>query len=102
MPNGADVEETMRNGGWTRTGDVEYEVALRTWDDARDPIGAAMLAAFAPLMHAWSNGLTSAELAEANDPAAREWLGAAIDAWGHESEPEWFTEPAPAIGEQAP
>lgn len=98
MPNGADVEETMLDGGWTRTGDVEYEVTLRTWDAARDPIGAAMLAAFAPLMQAWSNELTSASEAEAYDAAKRDWLGAAIDAWGNTFEPEWFTEPAPAVG----
>jgi len=99
MPNGADVEPTMLRGGWTRTGDVGYEVALRTWDDARDPIGAAMLAGFAPLLQAWSNELTSAEKAAAYDPASRDWLGAAIEAWGNASEPEWFTEPAAATGE---
>jgi D-aminopeptidase len=99
MPNGADAEATMVDGGWRRKGDVEYEVELRTWDDARDPIGAAMLAAFAPLMHAWSNDLTSAELSAASDPAKREWLGGAIERWGNASEPEWFTAPAPAIGE---
>lgn len=90
MPNGAAVEETLREGGWTRTGDVEYEIALRTWDDARDPIGAAMLAAFTPLLPAWSNDLTSPEQAEAYDPARREELGAAIEAWAEASEPEWF------------
>jgi D-aminopeptidase len=101
MPNGAEVEATMRDGGWARTGAVEYEVELRTWDDAREPVAAAMRSAFAPLVHAWSNGLTSAEQAEEHDPAAREWLGRAIDVWGETSEPEWFTEPAPAIGESS-
>jgi D-aminopeptidase len=94
IPNGADVEATMVDEGWARTGDVEYGVGLRTWDDARGPIGAAMLAAFAPFMHAWSNDLTSAERAATYDPTARDWLGAAIEAWGEASEPEWFTEPA--------
>lgn len=101
LPNGADVEHTMRDGGWTRIGAVEYEVALRTWDDAREPIGAAMLAAFAPLARAWSNELVSAEHAEAYDRASRDWLGTAIEVWGNASEPEWFTEPAPAIGESS-
>lgn len=101
MPNGAAVEATMRNGGWARAGEVEYEVELRRWADARDPVAAAMLAAFAPLMHAWSNELTSAEQAEASDPAGRDRLGTAIEAWGNASEPEWFTGPAPAIGESA-
>ena len=99
MPNGADVEATMLHGGWTRTGEVEYEVELHTWDDAREPVGAAMLAAFAPLMDAWSNDLVSPERADDHDSTAREWLGRAVEAWGAASEPEWFTEPAPALGE---
>jgi D-amino peptidase len=99
MPNGATAEDTMREGGWRRIGDVEYEVPLRTWEDARDPIGAAMLAAFAPLAPAWSNDLTTPARADAHDPTSREWLGAAIDAWAEASEPEWFTVTAPAIGE---
>jgi D-aminopeptidase len=100
MPNGAAVEATMRAGGWTRTGDVEYEVELRTWDDARGPVGAAMLAAFSPILPAWSNDLTSPALADDFDPAQRGWLGAALEAWAEASEPEWFAETAPAFGEQ--
>lgn len=91
LPNGAPVEATMREGGWTRTSDLEYEVPLRTWDDAREPIGAAMLAGFAPILSAWSNELTSPELANAYDPAKRERLVAAVDAWAADSGPEWFT-----------
>jgi D-aminopeptidase-like protein len=91
MPHGGTVEQTMREGRWVRTGDVEYEVALRTWDDAREPIGAAMLAAFAPLLPAWSNDLTSAARAGAYDPAKRDALGAAIEAWAADSGPDWFT-----------
>jgi D-aminopeptidase len=100
MPNGAAVETTMREGGWTRTGEVEYEITLRTWDDAREPVGAAMLAGFSPLAPAWSSDLTSPEEADAYDPAKRDWLGTAIEAWAEASEPEWFAEAAPAIGEQ--
>ena len=91
MPNGAGVEATMREGGWTRTGEVEYEVALRTWEDAREPVGAAMLSAFAPFMHAWSNDLTSAEESAAYDAAKRDSLTGAFDAWAEGSEPDWFT-----------
>jgi hypothetical protein len=98
LPNGAAVEATMREGGWTRTGDVEYTVDLRTWQAAREPVGAAMLAAFSPLVHAWSGNLTTPEHAAAYDPAARRWLGSAIDAWAEASEPEWFSEGAPAFG----
>lgn len=90
MPHAATVEAAMREGGWTRTADVEYEVPLRTWDDAREPIGAAMLAAFSPILSAWSNELTSAERAQAYDSAKRERLVAALDAWAADSGPEWF------------
>jgi D-aminopeptidase len=91
LPNGAEVEATMRQGGWTRTGEVEYEVLLRTWDDAREPVGTAMLASFSDVLPVWSNDLTSPELADAYDPAKREQLVAAIDAWAETSGPEWFT-----------
>jgi D-aminopeptidase len=101
MPNGAAVEATMLGGGWIRAGEVEYEVTLRTWEDAREPIDAAMLAGFSPLAHAWSNELTTEDRAAAYDPAARDWLGAAIDAWAEASEPEWFSATAPAFGERS-
>jgi hypothetical protein len=48
-----------------------------------------MLAAFAPVLDAWSNDLTSPELASSYDDAKREELGAAIDAWADTSGPEW-------------
>lgn len=91
MPNGADVEATMRDGGFVRTGDVEYEIELDSWTEAREPVGAAMLAAMAPLLDAWSNDLTSPERANAYDPGKREQLAAAIDAWADASAPEWFS-----------
>jgi D-aminopeptidase len=90
MPHGAAVEATMREGGFTRTGEVEYEIALDSWEDARKPVGTAMLAAFAPILEDWSNGLTSLERASAYDQVKRERLGAAIDAWAEASGPEWF------------
>jgi hypothetical protein len=101
MPNGAAVEAVMGDGGWTRTGEVEYEVVLRTWEDAREPVGAAMVAGFAPLAHVWSNDLTTPEQADAHDPAKRDWLGAALETWAETSEPEWFTEPASPFGERS-
>jgi D-aminopeptidase len=91
LPNGATVEATMREGGWTRSADVEYEVPLGSWDDAREPIGAAMLASFSPILSDWSNDLTSPELSDAYDPAKRERLVAAIDDWAAAAGPEWFT-----------
>jgi D-aminopeptidase len=92
LPNGAAVEATMREGGWTRTGEVEYEASLRTWDDARGPVGAAMLASFSPVAPVWSNDLTSPELADAYDPAKRESLRTALEEWAEASGPDWFTQ----------
>jgi D-aminopeptidase len=92
MPHGAAVEATMREGGFTRTGEVEYEIALDSWREARDPVATAMLAAFAPVLQAWSNELTSPERASAYDQGKRESLTAAIDTWAEAAGPEWFTE----------
>ena len=66
LPNGAEVEATMRDGGFVRTGDVEYEIELDSWQDAREPVGAAMLAAMTPLLNAWSTELTSPERASSS------------------------------------
>jgi len=91
MPHGGAVEPTMREVGWLRTGDVEYQIELDSWQGAREPIGTAMLAAFAPILDAWSNELTSPERASAYDPAKREKLVTAVDAWANASGPEWFS-----------
>jgi D-aminopeptidase len=102
MPNGADVEATMREGGWARAGEVEYEIALDSWRNAREPVGAAMLAAMSPLLQAWSNDLTSPERADAYDEVKRARLGSAIDTWAETSGPEWFTETPPSAEERPP
>lgn len=91
MPHGAAVEATMREGGWARAGEVEYEIALGSWQDAREPVGAAMLAAFSPILQAWSIDLTSAERARAHDEVKREQLTTAIDTWAEVAGPEWYT-----------
>jgi hypothetical protein len=91
MPHGATVEATMREVGFDRTGEVEYEIALDSWRDAREPVATAMLAAFAPVLDAWSNELTSPERADAYDAVKRESLAVAIDAWADASGPEWFS-----------
>jgi hypothetical protein len=90
MPHGAEVEATMREGGWARAGAVEYEIALDAWRDAREPVATAMLAAFAPVLDDWSNDLTSPERADAFDAGKRERLAAAIDTWAETTGPEWF------------
>lgn len=94
MPHGATVEGTMREGGFVRTGELEYEITLDSWRDAREPVATAMLAAFAPVLQAWSNELTGSERADAYDPAKREQIVAAIDAWAESPGPEWFTSEA--------
>jgi hypothetical protein len=38
---------TMLAGGWTRTGDHKFETGLARWTDAREPLAAALGAAFA-------------------------------------------------------
>jgi hypothetical protein len=91
LPNDEAVEATMHAGGWTQTGDVEYAIPLRSWDGAREPVATAMLASFSEVLPVWSNDLTSPELADAYDPAKRERLVAAIDAWAEASGPDWFT-----------
>jgi hypothetical protein len=91
MPHGAAVEATMRDGGFDRIGEVEYEIALDSWRDAREPVATAMLAAIAPVLDFWSNELTSPELADAYDAVKRESLAVAIDAWADASGPEWFS-----------
>jgi hypothetical protein len=85
MPHGAEVEDTMRKSGFTRTGEVGYEVTLDSWRDAREPVGTAMLAAFAPILEDWSNELTSTERADAYDHDKRERLATAIDVWAEAS-----------------
>jgi hypothetical protein len=80
MPHGSAVEPTTRKAGWIRTGDAEYEIELDSWRDAREPVGTAMLAAFAPILEAWSNELASAERASAYDQAKRDELASAVDA----------------------
>lgn len=91
LPHGPTVESTMREGGWAPVGEMEYELALDSWQDARDPVETAMLAAFAPVLQDWSNDLTSPERANAYDPVKRERLVTAIDTWAEASGPEWFT-----------
>jgi hypothetical protein len=92
----------MRQGGWARAGEVEYEIALDSWQDARKPVGAAMLAAMSPLLQDWSNDLTSPERASAYDEVKRARLGSAIDIWAETSGPEWFTKTPPSVQERPP
>lgn len=56
MPHGAAVEATMREGGWTRSAEVEYEIALHSWQDAREPIGSRCSPRS---LRSWTPGRTS-------------------------------------------
>jgi hypothetical protein len=94
MPNGSDVTDQMLDAGWTRVGEVEFSVDLLSWQDAREPLGAAMNAALAPLMPYWLGGFASAEAAAGVDRAGLEQMATIFDAWALESHPEWYRESA--------
>jgi len=96
LPNGAEVAEAMEAGGWTRLGEVEYEVALETWADARGPLATAMGAAINPFLPWWEE-ITSPEARDAADEATTGELERLLVAWSHESQPEWHTAPAAAV-----
>jgi len=94
LPNGDTAAETMIGGGWVRVGDVEYAVELETWEAARAPLDAAMGAALAPFVPYWLGSFETAEEAAAAD---QERVGVArevFDAWGAESQPQWYEEVA--------
>jgi len=96
LPNGAEVAEAMEAGGWTRLGEVEYEVALESWTDARGPLATAMGAAIGPFLPWWEE-ITSPEARDAADEATTGELERLLVAWSHESQPEWHTAPAAAV-----
>ena len=104
MPNGADAADQMIEGGWTRSGDVEFSSQLATWRDARELIAAAMNAALAPFLPYWLGSFDSAEAAAAADQRRVHQLRVIFDAWADESQPQWYTEaadPLPAGVRQA-
>ena len=94
MPNGRDVVDQMIDAGWTRSGEVEFSVQLRTWRDAREPLAAAMNAALAPFLPYWLGGFDSAEDAAAADQGRVDQWRVISDAWAEESNPQWYTEAA--------
>ena len=94
MPNGHEVVEQMEAAGWARTGDVAFDVHVEEWADAREPLAAAMSAAFAPFAPYWLGGFDSAEDAEAADPERVAHLRLIFDAWAQESQPQWWEERA--------
>ena len=96
LPNGAEVVEAMEAGGWRRVGEVEYELPLETWPDARGPLAAAMGAGVGPFLPWWDE-LTSPEARDAADQARTGELERLLVAWSHEAQPEWHSASAPAL-----
>jgi D-amino peptidase len=97
MPNGSEVADQMLAAGWTRVGEVEFSVELAHWRDAREPLAAAMNAAIAPFVPYWLGGFASADDAARADQSRVAEVAEIFDAWAEESQPEWYSEPAPAL-----
>jgi hypothetical protein len=99
MPNGREVADAMADGGWVRVGDVEYEIELEAWADARAPIDAAMGAAITPVLPFWIGAFDNADGAATADPSRVAVAGRLFDAWADEDQPQWYdaaTDPLPA------
>jgi D-aminopeptidase len=97
MPNGAEQSDAMQAAGWRRTGEVEYEVHLTTWGDARPLLAMAMNAAVAPLLP-YFDGATSADQAAALDQEKVARFSTLIDRWCGQSYPDWYTTTGDEIG----
>lgn len=97
MPNGADEVGSMEDAGWRRVGDVEYEVDLEDWSEARGLVAAAMNAALVPLIPHF-DGAHSAEEAAALEPARVATLTRLVDTWTSEVHPDWYTAAGDEIG----
>ncbi len=94
MPNGHEAVDLMEAAGWARTGDVTFEVHFKKWSDAREPLTAAMSAAFAPFVPYWLGGFDSAKDAAAADQERVAQLRLIFDAWAQQSQPQWWEENA--------
>jgi D-amino peptidase len=91
MPNAGEVAEMMADGGWTRVSELEFEVDLERWSDARKPLDAAMNASFAPFLPYWQTGFDSGEDAAGADQDRVAELRQIVEAWASASHPEWYT-----------
>lgn len=94
MPNGAEVVGELEAAGWERNGEVEFTARLRTWDEARPLIAAAMDAAMIPFLPHWLGSFDSATDAAAADQERVAELRMIFEAWAEESQPEWYDAPA--------
>jgi D-amino peptidase len=90
LENRPAVATIMEEAGWRRSGDREFEIELRDWRESRDPLNAAMAAAFAGFGRVWSEDLTSKEAIAAHDPEQIRQLRQDIVNWANASEPEWW------------
>jgi hypothetical protein len=84
----------MEAAGWSRSGDVTFDIRFKKWADTREPLAAAMTAALAPFVPYWLGGFDSAEDAAAADPDRVAQLRLIFDAWARTSEPQWWEERA--------
>jgi D-aminopeptidase len=90
---GDEETRTLAAAGWRQESETEYAIDLASWDDAREPLAAAMGAAIARwLPHFTAFDLTSEAAAEAvrDEPMLLE-ARAGLDAWLDEPQPEWLT-----------
>jgi D-amino peptidase len=90
LENGPAVGEIMEQAGWRRSSDREFEIELGDWRASRDPLNAAMAAAFVEFGRDWSNDLTSRDAIAAHDPRQTEQLRQVLVDWANASEPEWW------------
>jgi D-amino peptidase len=96
---GEEQAAQLAAAGWGRRSDTEFAVELRDWQQARDPLAAAMAAAFAPWMPYFTDfDLTTRQAVEAvhDDPVLQQGRRR-FDDWLGDVHPEWFT-PEPSGG----
>jgi len=102
MPNGAEQADAMQAAGWRRTGEVEFAAELSGWNQAREPLAAAMGAAMAALLRYWV-GATSAAEASSLDPARVAALTEVLaDRWCSQSFPDWYAQADDELTPTAP
>jgi hypothetical protein len=89
---GDEQASQLAAAGWERRSETEFAVELGEWRQARGPLEAAMLAAFAPWMPYFTAfDLTSQEAAEAvHDEPVLEQGRLQFDTWLAQTHPGWL------------
>ncbi len=79
---GERAAEAMKEAGWARVGDEDFEMQLASWDKANGPLAAAMTAALQPFLEDLSAlDLSSRESFERAEPAALGRLTSTFLSW---------------------